>query len=106
MCEIKYPNYTRFTKIKALAYLQLNDEENYSNSLLSVLERESSDETITELYLESLIRQNKKEEAMSYAQSILLLFPNNKIIISILAEESPFYSYLEHTMKESETSQV
>ncbi|GEM_PF-3388852 len=106
VCEIKYPNYTRFTKIKALSYLLLNDEENYSNSLRSILERESADETITELYLESLIRQNKKEEAASYAHSVLLLFPNNKTIISILAEGSPFYSYLEHTTQESEMSQV
>ncbi len=99
----EYPEYSRFFKIKALAYKDIGDEENYSLTLSQVILLEPYDEELRDLYLDSLTALGKKEEAAAFSKETIVFFPENKKAISILGETSSFYSYLDSLNKEKET---
>lgn len=95
-----YPDYTRFIKIEALAYSKLDNKEEYSKTLKRVIEREPYDEELRDLYLDSLLTLEDKETAITFSKETILLFPENEKAISVLAENSAFYSYLDSINKE------
>lgn len=95
-----YPDYTRFIKIEALAYSKLDNKEEYSTTLKRVIEREPYDEELRDLYLDSLLTLEDKETAITFSKGTILLFPENEKAISVLAENSAFYSYLDSINKE------
>lgn len=96
-CEIAeglYPKYSRFLKIKANAYKELNDNENYSLTLSSILNLEPYNEDILNLYIDSLLLLGEKEKAITTSYEALSLFPENKKAISVLSEVNDFYKTL------------
>lgn len=96
-CEIAeelYPKHSRFLKIKANAYKELEDNENYSLTLSSILALEPYNEEILNLYIDSLLLLGEKEEAITTSYEALSLFPENKKAISVLSEISEFYESL------------
>lgn len=96
-CEIAielYPNYSRFLKIKANAYKELEDAENYSLTLSNILTLEPYNEEILDLYIDSLLFLGEKEKAITVSYEALSLFPENKKAITVLSEVSDFYKML------------
>lgn len=98
----KYPEYSRFLKLRALTFKDLGDGENYSSTLYSIILLEPYDEELRDLYLDSLTALGKKEQAESFSKETITFFPENKKAISILAETSSFYSYLDSLNKKNE----
>lgn len=96
----KYPGYSRFYKIKALAYEKLGDRENYSSTLASLMELEPYDEELRNLYLDSLLALEETEKAYDFSKETIILFPEDKKAIEVLAETSSFYQYLDSLNKE------
>ncbi len=96
-CEIAeelYPQYSRFLKIKANAYKELEDIESYSSTLSRILALEPYNEEIFNLYIDSLLLLGEKEKAITASYEALHLFTENKKIISVLSEENEFYKNL------------
>lgn len=101
-----YPDYTRFLKIEALAYRELENKEEYSKTLKRVIEKEPYDEELRDLYLDSLLALEDKETALTFSKETIILFPENEKAISVLAENSDFYTYLDSINKEKEEKEA
>ena len=101
-----YPDYTRFLKIEALAYRELDNKEEYSKTLKRVIEKEPYDEELRDLYLDSLLALEDKETALTFSKETIILFPENEKAISVLAENSDFYTYLDSINKEKEEKEA
>ncbi len=101
-----YPDYTRFLKIEALAYRELENKEEYSKTLKRVIEKEPYDEELRDLYLDSLLALEDKETALTFSKETIILFPENEKAISVLAENSAFYTYLDSINKEKEAKEA
>ncbi len=97
-----YPEYTRFLKIKALAEKKTERDEAYSETLALILEKEPGDEELRDMYVESLLKLGKEDEAVEYAKKTILLYPGNTKAMEVLSSRSGFYAYLLEKTDESE----
>lgn len=92
-----YPDYLRLYHILSYSYLSLNETENYITTLKRIIEKDNYNEEVYNLLLTKLEEINSPER-LSWANTTLSLFPQNKTAIEIKAEESEFYSYLNSTI--------
>ncbi len=98
-----YPRHTRFLKTKALALRETGQKKEYVAALEEIIRREPYDESLRNLYLDTLVLSGEKEKALSFSEKTIILFPENMKALSVLKGESGFYSYL---FKEISGSQV
>ena len=97
-----YPEYTRFLKIKALAEKKTGRDELYSETLGLVISKEGYDEDLRNLYLESLLTLGERERALEFSKETIALYPENREALTLLSENSRFYSWLLTTLDDGE----
>lgn len=100
--EEKYPEYIRFSYLKAYCYKRMNKIDQYIETLSAIYENNPGDSKIAESLISQYLVQKDIENAERVARMLIKQEPKNEIALKALSRNSQFFRDISGYVDKSE----